>query len=65
MTISAEHTDFAWVTPEEAIDRIDVEGVKEDVRNYMKKNETVWKSISEVKLLLVLIDHSLSRELLC
>jgi hypothetical protein len=41
VTLSDEHIDFAWVTPEEALNRIDVEGVKEDVRNYMKKMKTM------------------------
>lgn len=41
VTISAEHDDYAWVTPEEAFNRTNVEGVKEDVRNYMKKMKRV------------------------
>ncbi|MBI5151878.1 MAG: NUDIX domain-containing protein [Candidatus Pacebacteria bacterium] len=34
--LNEEHTEYAWVTPEQALELISVEGIKEDVLTYIK-----------------------------
>jgi len=38
VTISGEHDDYGWFTPEEALEMVKVEGIRRDVLNYMRKN---------------------------
>lgn len=34
--LNDEHTEYAWVTPERALELMSVDGIKEDVRTYIK-----------------------------
>lgn len=36
--LSHEHADYKWVTPEEALELVTVEGIKRDVRAFMKRS---------------------------
>ena len=37
VTISTEHDEYGWFTPEEALEMVKVEGIKRDVLNYIRK----------------------------
>lgn len=37
--ISAEHQGYKWATPEEALSLINIEGMKNDVRKFLRKRE--------------------------
>lgn len=43
--ISSEHLEYRWVTPEEALSLIDVEGIQEDVKRFieLKKNPAQFR----------------------
>lgn len=37
--LSNEHQAYKWVTPEEAIEIVSVEGIKRDIRKFIKRNK--------------------------
>lgn len=40
VTLNPEHSEYVWVTPKEALERIEVEGIKQDIENFIEyKNE--------------------------
>lgn len=36
VTISAEHSEFAWMDPEEALKQVNIEGIKRDIAKYLE-----------------------------
>lgn len=48
-TLSHEHSEFRWVTPQEALDLLTIPGIKKDIETYIKnKNNTPNIVISDI-----------------
>jgi 8-oxo-dGTP pyrophosphatase MutT (NUDIX family) len=41
VSISEEHAQYKWVTPEEALNLIEVEGIREDIQLFIKKCQSL------------------------
>ncbi len=51
ITLSHEHSEYAWVTPEEALNKIAIEGIKRDVNAFINRSnsaETVRAGINYI-----------------
>jgi 8-oxo-dGTP diphosphatase len=44
ITLSNEHSEYAWVTPEEALQKISIEGIKRDVNAFINQRSSATSS---------------------